>query len=137
MIAEVFIGLDVRKREQFVLNRCSPLNMGKADLIKAMVCNFMQKNPSDLEGASRKREFVTVRQMCMYFISWKTELTLKQIGAMFGNRDHSTVIYAKETINDLMDTDRLFKKLMVNLDKLLEAELKSQFLGTNEADDAD
>ena len=42
----------------------------------------------------------------MYLTKEFTELSLKTIGYHFGGRDHSTVIHAIQTINDLQNQDR-------------------------------
>jgi chromosomal replication initiator protein len=60
----------------------------------------------DLKGKSRLREIVLPRQTAMYLAKELTNLSLKSIGYHFGGRDHSTVIHAIQTVNDLMDTDK-------------------------------
>jgi chromosomal replication initiator protein len=42
-------------------------------------------------------------------------MSLKAIGYHFGNRDHSTVIHAIKTVNDMMDTDRKFYEVMQDI----------------------
>lgn len=62
-----------------------------------------------VQSKSRKREFVEARQIAMFVLKNFTNQSLKSIGWQFGGRDHSTVIHAKTTISDLMDTDRGFR----------------------------
>jgi chromosomal replication initiator protein len=45
---------------------------------------------------------------------------LKSIGYHFGGRDHSTVIHAVQTVNDLMDVDSSFKTNIEELRKKLK-----------------
>lgn len=59
---------------------------------------------------SRERELVYARQLCFYFLRQKTTLSLKTIGAMFGGRDHTTVIHGNETIMDLLFSDSRVKE---------------------------
>lgn len=54
---------------------------------------------------SKKREFVYPRQVCFYLLSKYSGLSLKEIGAMVGHKDHTTVIHNRDLIKDLMDTD--------------------------------
>lgn len=61
---------------------------------------------SDIKGKTRLREVVLPRQIAMYLTKEFTELSLKTIGYHFGGRDHSTVIHAIQTINDLQNQDR-------------------------------
>jgi len=56
----------------------------------------------DLTGPSRGRHLVQGRQIAMYLCRELTELSLPKIGAQFGNRDHTTVMYANNKINQLL-----------------------------------
>ena len=61
---------------------------------------------SDLTGPSRRRPLVLARQICMYLFRELTDYSYPAIARVFGNRDHTTVIYAVEKISRLMPTDR-------------------------------
>jgi chromosomal replication initiator protein len=61
--------------------------------------------PDDLAGPSRRQPLVLCRQVAMYLLREQTELSLPRIGALFGGRDHSTVIHALEKVNRLLRTD--------------------------------
>lgn len=74
-------------------------------IIEAVTEHFKVRIP-DLKGKSRLREIVLPRQIAMYLAKELTNLSLKSIGYHFGGRDHSTVIHAIQTVNDLMDTDK-------------------------------
>jgi chromosomal replication initiator protein len=77
-------------------------------------------NPELLKAKTRKREVVVARQSAMVMLKEYTDLPLKAIGALFGNRDHSTVIHAATTISDLQDTDRKFKHHFLLLKEVIE-----------------
>lgn len=66
----------------------------------------------DIVGASRKRDFVEPRQfamtLCRAFCN-PTLWSLKKIGNKFSGRDHSTVLYAIDTVEDLKETNKTFK----------------------------
>ena len=64
------------------------------ELILRTVCRFYTLGEQDITGTSRRREVVLPRQIAMYLTREMTTLSLPQIGAFFGNRDHSTVMYA-------------------------------------------
>ncbi|WP_337042217.1 chromosomal replication initiator protein DnaA [Emticicia sp. 17c] len=74
-------------------------------IIEAVTEHYKVRIP-DLKGKSRLREIVLPRQVAMYLAKELTNLSLKSIGYHFGGRDHSTVIHAIQTVNDLMDTDK-------------------------------
>ena len=91
------------------------------DSIIAVVTEHFQVRIADLKSKSRLRNIVIPRQIAMYLTKELTNLSLKSIGYHFGGRDHSTVIHAIQTVNDLMDTDReidnTVKKLMQKFKK--------------------
>lgn len=118
MTPKIFIGLNMPTKKQYLKSIYST-DMDKAVTIREIVCDHFKVSTDDVQSAVRKRELVVPRQVCMYFIKLKTTLSLKEIGALFGNRDHATVIYAINTINDLIDTLRFFAKKMMEIDNLL------------------
>ncbi len=71
-------------------------------------------------SASRKRELVQARQIAMYLSRNHTNNSLATIGSQIGGRDHATVLHAYNTVKDLMDTDRMFKKYVVEIEKQLK-----------------
>jgi len=83
--------------------------------IEIAVCDEFQIHLSKLKTQSRRREYVVPRQVCMYFMKMLTLMPLKAIGVNFGGRDHTTVIHACKTVRDLIDTDELFKQMVVNI----------------------
>lgn len=62
----------------------------------------------------RGRDAVEARQVAMYIIHKKTPASLKSIGSFFG-RDHSTIIYGCQTVEDLMFTNKVFKSRVAKL----------------------
>ena len=63
-----------------------------------------------MKDKARKKEIVIARQVAMYFSKDFTNNSLKSIGFHFGGRDHSTVIHAVQSVNDMIDTDSIFRK---------------------------
>ena len=60
----------------------------------------------DLYGSSRSQAIATARQIAMYLCRELTNLSLPKIGQLFGNRDHTTVMYANKKISELMKERR-------------------------------
>ncbi|MEN9204311.1 MAG: chromosomal replication initiator protein DnaA [Thermostichales cyanobacterium DRC_bins_46] len=67
---------------------------------------------SDLLSHSRKREISQARQIAMYLARHYTKLSLPKIGAAFGGKDHTTVLYSCEKIAQLMQEDLAFLRHM-------------------------
>ncbi|MDX1909587.1 MAG: chromosomal replication initiator protein DnaA [Bacteroidia bacterium] len=76
-----------------------------------------------MKAKSRKREIVQARQIAMFFAKELTQHSLKTIGLHFGGRDHSTVIHALQTVNDLISTDKTFKTCVTEIRKRITLEL--------------
>lgn len=70
--------------------------------IQRVVCEYF-KIPDDLlRGKTRKQEIAFVRQVAMFLCKEFTRYSLKSIGLHFGGRDHTTVIHAIQTIQELV-----------------------------------
>ena len=61
---------------------------------------------SELVGPSRKQPLARDRQIAMYLCRELTDLSLPKVGAVFGDRDHTTVLHAVDRVTKLMQSDR-------------------------------
>jgi chromosomal replication initiator protein len=75
------------------------------DIISA-TAQYFKLTVDDLYGSSRSQSVATARQIAMYLCRERTSLSLPKIGQLFGNRDHTTVMYAYKKISDLMKERR-------------------------------
>lgn len=76
-----------------------------AERIIIAVAEATHIHQNSIKGKCRKREYTEPRFIAMWFIVKNTPLSLKRIGRLFCMRDHSTVIHAKETCDDLLLTN--------------------------------
>ncbi|WP_421764420.1 chromosomal replication initiator protein DnaA [Ekhidna sp.] len=90
------------------------------DYIQKTVSDYFHVGQDDLKAKTRKKEIVIARQVAMYFSKDYTNHSLKSIGYHFGGRDHSTVIHALQSVNDMMDTDSKFRYSVDELKKKLK-----------------
>ena len=67
---------------------------------------YFKLSVDDLYGSSRSQQVATARQIAMYLCREMTNLSLPKIGQLFGNRDHTTVMYANKKITELMKERR-------------------------------
>ncbi len=95
------------------------------DFIQKTVADYFKVDIESLKAKVKKREIVIPRQLAMYFCKRYTQLTLALIGENFGGRDHSTVIHALESVEDMMKTDPNFKNSVDELSKKLKLRIAS------------
>lgn len=60
---------------------------------------------ADLEGPSKRKEHVYPRHIAMYLSRSMTDKSFPQIARAFGDRDHTTVVYACQKVAAQIHTD--------------------------------
>ena len=114
---EIDLNLAKSMLKNFIKNASKEISM---DYIQKLVCEYFEVPIEMVKSQTRKREIVQARQISMYLSKSHTKTSLKSIGAFFGGRDHSTVIYACQTVEDLIDTDKKFKGYVADIQKKLK-----------------
>jgi chromosomal replication initiator protein len=90
--------------------------------IQNLVANHFDLTPELLIGKTRKHDISSPRQIAMYLTKRHTKSPLKVIGLHFGNRDHSTVIHAVQTVDKKCNEDPAFAAVV----KALSEEIQQQ-----------
>ncbi|MEO5909927.1 MAG: chromosomal replication initiator protein DnaA [Pelobium sp.] len=114
---EIDLALAKQMLKNFIKNTSKEISM---EYIQKLVCEYFEVPVEMVKSKTRKREIVQARQISMYLAKSHTKTSLKSIGAFFGGRDHSTVIYACQTVEDLIDTDKKFKAYVHDIQKKLK-----------------
>jgi chromosomal replication initiator protein len=65
------------------------------------VCDFYGITMPQIKGKCRLRSYVKARFVSMYLLRKRTDLTFMEIARMF-HRDHTSVIYAFQTIEEVL-----------------------------------
>ncbi len=73
--------------------------------ITAQVSDYFRVEPRQLRSARRSRALLLARQVSMYLARRLTPLSLQQIGAFFGGRDHTTVLHACRKVEQALQSD--------------------------------
>lgn len=73
--------------------------------IQKTVAEYYRLKTTELLSKKRSRNIARPRQMAMSLSRELTNMSLPEIGASFGGRDHSTVIHACKTIEELKRND--------------------------------
>jgi len=90
--------------------------------IITVVCRYFDVKRIDLLGKRRQQSISLPRQVGMFLAREHTRLSLEEIGAQFGGRDHTTVIHAVKTIRAKKDDNKKFAGVL----KKLAAELHAK-----------
>ncbi|WP_121965334.1 chromosomal replication initiator protein DnaA [Myroides sp. N17-2] len=104
---EVTIELARQVVEKFVKSVKREISI---DYIQKIVSDYFQMDTETLRSKTRKRNIVQARQLAMFFAKKYTKSSLASIGSQIGDRDHATVLHACKTIDNLLETDKEFKK---------------------------
>ncbi|MEU3441159.1 chromosomal replication initiator protein DnaA [Streptomyces griseoincarnatus] len=89
--------------------------------IMSATADYFGLTVEDLCGTSRGRALVTARQIAMYLCRELTDLSLPKIGALFGGRDHTTVMHADRKIRNLMAERRSIYNQVTELTNRIKA----------------
>lgn len=84
------------------------------DVLDAVSRSFGISNDR-LLGRERTREVALPRQIVMYLLRKEGGISLPQIGELIGGRDHTTVIYACDKVNNLMETDERLRRQVLKI----------------------
>ena len=85
------------------------------DNIQTIVCKHFKISKNEMLSPRRSRYLVRPRQAAIYLAKMLTSKSLPEIGRLFANRDHTTVIHSVKTIEKLKKED---KELNLSIDSL-------------------
>ncbi|MBH8573389.1 chromosomal replication initiator protein DnaA [Nostocaceae cyanobacterium CENA369] len=97
-----------------------------SEAILTVVADAFDVSIEDLKSNSRRREISWARQIGMYLMRQHTGLSLPRIGEEFGGKDHTTVIYSYEKINQLRESDRNLAQTLRQLSDRINMTSRSQ-----------
>jgi len=74
-----------------------------------VVAEYFSLKPSALKGKRRTKEVVSARHLAMYLLRVDLEVPLKEVGRVFGGRDHTTVMHAVDKVERELKTSEKFR----------------------------
>ena len=80
-----------------------------------IIAKYYKLSKSEIQGKSRKKEIVLARHISMWMIRNITNLTYKEIGKIFKDRDHSTVMASIEKIDYQLKVNEVVKDALKNI----------------------
>ena len=85
------------------------------DIIET-VCNHYNVTPAAINGRSRKKDYVVARQVSIYLAQKYTKMPASRIGRLLGGRDHSTVIYSCNQVEQRLKVDQMFSNDVTSIE---------------------
>lgn len=89
-------------------------------IIKA-VCDYFNITKADIVGKKRNKEIVEPRMIAIYMIGEMLELPLVAIGEVFGGRDHTTIMHARDKIGKEVKTNKKTLNIINEIKKTLQS----------------
>jgi chromosomal replication initiator protein len=79
------------------------------DRIITAVCEKYNVSPDDLKSKNKSAHIANARHVAIYLIRTMTQMQYKQIGNIFGSRDHSTVKSSEDKVKINIKTVKNFE----------------------------
>jgi len=85
------------------------------DRVRQAVARAFNTTPDALQSKKRTKDLTVPRQVAMFLIKELFDVSLVEIGRMFGGRDHSTVIHSIAKVEEDMGADPAFRQRVEEL----------------------
>ena len=85
------------------------------------ITGYYRISKQDLTGKSKKKEIVIPRQICCYLMCELLSLPLISIGKVLGGRDHTTILYSRDKVDEMC---RVNDKIAKDVDDIKNIILK-------------
>lgn len=78
-------------------------NLNEIELLIYKLCTISGYSYNDIIGKSRKRELIEIKHIGRYIAYTNQSGSLKEIGFVFGGKDHSTIIHSREYVQGQLE----------------------------------
>lgn len=99
-----------------ILSETQPVPV-TVEKILSEVGRTYKTTPEALRGPSRRADVSGARKVSMYIIREVTTMSMEEIGAEFGGRDHSTVVYSVNDIQAKLARDKTMRETVEDIIK--------------------
>lgn len=90
----------------------------ESDII-SMTCKYFNLSSQDIIGKKRTKNIVEPRMIAIYLITELLDLPLVRIGQIFGGRDHTTIIHARNKIAEDVKNDARIRIVISDIKNML------------------
>src|SRR5574344_1451070 len=92
-----------------------------AQKILNVVASYYNLSVSQITGKIKTGQIVNARHISIYLIRNLLDVSLKQIGEIFSNRDHTTIMHSIEKVEQMLKDDKETKTVIDELKKRISA----------------
>lgn len=89
--------------------------------IRQAVCNHFHISVDEIRSKSREVRICLPRHIGMYLTKTMTEHTYKQIGSVYGRRNHATVLHGVKKIRNLIPKDEALRESVAEIKKRIQS----------------
>ena len=90
-----------------------------SDKIINTVSDYFHVPSSDIIGKKKNKDIVEARMIAVYLICELLNLPLVTIGQIFGGRDHTTIMYSRDKISNMLATDKDVNRIVDDIKNAL------------------
>ena len=120
-ILEAFLVSEIILKDTFnIIKSSSDENILSIDKIKTAVSEYYSISVSQLESKTRTSNISVARHIAMYMCYKYLNVSLNQIGEAFGGKDHTSVGYAIEKVENMCKENPDYLASIQDLKKLLK-----------------
>ena len=109
IVEQAFNGQSLNNSSKLTSEKLTPRHV-----ISVCARHFNIKT-GDLIGASRKKELVLARHITAYLLLTQALLPLKEVGHLLGDRDHTSIMHARDKINTSPQLKPLINQIIASL----------------------
>lgn len=99
-----------------ILNDNQPIPV-TVERIIAEVARTCAVTPQDIRSTKRAAQISNARQAAVYIVRDITQMSMQAIGSEFGGRDHSTIVYAIQQVEQKMQADPKYRAMIEDIIK--------------------
>ena len=95
------------------------------EVIIENTARYFNLTPDDLRGQRRSKNTALARQVSMYLMRQLTNMSFKDIGAEYENRNHATVMASVNKIQALIETDKAIAGMIRDITSNINSNINS------------
>ena len=116
--AHTTLGMNKGDKMRLMVNGEAEKTALSHTAIISQVAEYFSVSVTDITGKSRQKNITLARQAAIYFCREFLGLSLCQIGHLFGGRDHSSIVYTLNKVQEIQQSNKVMNRHFTQLRKL-------------------